>query len=457
MPISRFSLFLATALALPGLAHGQEAPAPVPVPVKDSAFRLSGTIRLRVETIDGQARTGFNSADTLVDVRTTLAATWDTGPIRLAAELRDGRAYGSNAGTPLTTSDVNTVELQQLNATARLGSLLGTGTSLSIQAGRFLLNLGSRRLFAISDYRNTTNGFTGVRADVISAGGTSATILYALPQLRLPDDPAALRRDAVGVDRESFDLVVWGGLVSRARVIGSAAAELSYYHLGERDAPGRPTRDRSLDTFGARVFRKPEPARLDFEIEGDYQTGHISQSALAGAPVAGIAAWFVHAHTGYSFAGRGNIRLALSLDAASGDAPGGRFGRFDTLFGTRRADFAPSGLYSAITRTNVVTPAIRIEATPSRAFDMMASYRPMWLADRHDAFASTGVIDRTGRSGVFAGHQVDARARLWLVPKRLRVELDGTLLIKGGFLRDAPNAPTGRTTRYFSSNLIASF
>jgi hypothetical protein len=42
----------------------------------------------------------------------------------------------------------------------------GTGTKLGLQAGRFTLNLGSRRLVAADDYRNTTNGYTGIRADL---------------------------------------------------------------------------------------------------------------------------------------------------------------------------------------------------------------------------------------------------------------------------------------------------
>ena len=114
----------------------------------------------------------------------------------------------------------------------------------------------------------------------------------------------------------------------------------------------------------------------------------------------------------------------------------------------RRADLAPSGLYNAIGRANIVTPGLRVEAVPSKAIDWMMSYRPMWLADRTDAFSTTGVRDATGRSGNFAGHQIDAR---------LRYEIDGVWLAKGRFLRDAPNAPPPRDTTYVSVNLTASF
>src|SRR3546814_6827346 len=55
-------------------------------------------------------------------------------------------------------------------------------------------------------------------------------------------------------------------------------AEFSYFHLGERDEPGRPTRDRSLDTFGGRIMSEPETGRFDYEVEAFYQTGSVSAS-----------------------------------------------------------------------------------------------------------------------------------------------------------------------------------
>ncbi|WP_277978931.1 hypothetical protein [Sphingomonas phyllosphaerae] len=42
---------------------------------------VSGTTRLRVETIDGQAWAGFNESNTLLNLRTTLAAQYEDGPV----------------------------------------------------------------------------------------------------------------------------------------------------------------------------------------------------------------------------------------------------------------------------------------------------------------------------------------------------------------------------------------
>ncbi|CAN5177771.1 hypothetical protein BH10PSE12_BH10PSE12_20530 [soil metagenome] len=445
---TRIASLALSCLCFPVAAHAQQA---------EQSFKLSGSVRLRYEAIDGQARAGFDSHDTLANIRTQILAEYDAKPVRLVAELFDSRAYGADPGTPLSTGEVNALELVQAFVAADLSDALGKGTKLSLMAGRFTLNLGSRRLVAADDYRNTTNGYTGLRADITAAHGIKATLIYTLPQVRLPDDALSLRDNAVKMDRESFDLVLWGGIISKAKAVGPAMAELSYFHLGERDAPGRPTRDRSLDTFGTRIITEPAVGTIDYELEAIYQSGRISRSLAANAATQSISATFLHGDVGYSFAGPWKPHLSIEFDRASGDKSGGRYGRFDTLFGMRRADLAPAGLYNAVGRANIMTPGIRIEASPGKRLDGFATYRAMWLASDEDGFSTTGVRDPAGRSGDFAGHQIEGRIRYWLLPRRLRAELNGVLLAKGRFLREAPNATPARWTRYGSFNLTASF
>ena len=123
----------------------------------------------------------------------------------------------------------------------------------------------------------------------------------------------------------------------------------------------------------------------------------------------------------------------------------------------RRADLAPAGIYNAIGRANISTPGLRAEIAPGKRFDAFAVYRPIWLAERTDAFSTTGVRDPSGRSGSFAGHQVEARMRYWLVPGFLRGEVNGVWLAKGRFLKTAPNAPRTGDTRYLATGLTATF
>ena len=65
----------------------------------------------------------------------------------------------------------------------------------------------------------------------------------------------------------------------------------------------------------------------------------------------------------------------------------------------------------------------------------------LFLASCTDSFALTGVRDRTGQSGNFAGHQIEGRLRYWIVPDAMMLETGAGYLFKGRFLRDAPNAP----------------
>lgn len=437
------------------LAGATEASAQTGVASDRQGFDIAATERVRAEAIDGQVRAGFDSADALLNFRTTIFVAYRKSAVEFAAELWDSRVYGADRGTPVSTGEVNTLELVQAYARARLGDG-ANGPAATVQAGRFLLNLGSRRLVAADDYRNTTNGYTGARVDLTWRWGWKATAIYTMPQQRRPDDLDALLDNARRGDHEGTDLVLWGALVSRSKAVGPALLEAGFFHLGERDRAGQQTRDRSLDTVSMRLLREPAPSRLDFEVEGIAQRGQISVSTAPAAARQRVVAWFLHADMGYTFAGAWKPRLSVEYDHASGDGRGGRYGRFDTLFGMRRADLAPAGLYNAVARTNIASPGLRLEATPGPKVDWFAGYRPMWLASGRDAFASTGVRDATGRSGRFAGHQVDSRVRYRLSP-RLTLEADVVLLAKGRFLRTAPNAPSGATTRYVSLNALATF
>lgn len=199
----------------------------------------------------------------------------------------------------------------------------GSGTKLGLQARRFTLNLGSRRLVAADDYRNTTNGYTGVRADIALPDSFSATAIYTLPQVRLPDGRADLVDDRVMFNRESFDLVLWGGLTTKKLTDKRSSIEVAFYHLGERDSPRLATRDRSLDTASLRLVRDPAPGSFDFESETIYQWGSISASVAATAPTLDVSAWFTHLEAGYTFRQPWSPHPSIEFDYASGRRPRG--------------------------------------------------------------------------------------------------------------------------------------
>ncbi|MBO9519369.1 MAG: alginate export family protein [Porphyrobacter sp.] len=420
-------------------------------------FKLSGSTRLRYEALDGQPRVGFRDEDEQLDLRSTLFAEYDTGVIRIGGEMYDSRAWLEKPGSAISANEVNTFELVQVYLAADVDNVLGDGSKGSLQAGRFTLNLGSRRLVAADDYRNTTNGYTGLRADLRTKSGVTATAIYVLPQIRLPDDLPSVLDAKTEWDRESFDLQLWGGLIAWPKTIAGATAEIGYFGLHERDWLDHPTRNRDLDTFSARLIRDPKAGQFDFEVEGIYQTGDIRASTAPNAAVLDVSAWFIHADAGYTFSGPAKFRLSVEYDRASGDGDGPGYNRFDTLFGMRRADLAPAGIYNAIGRANISTPGLRAELAPDPRWDAFAVYRPMWLASRTDSFSTTGVRDITGQSSNFAGHQLEGRVRYWLMPSFLRAEVNAVWLAKGEFLKTAPNAPQTGDTHYIATALMATF
>lgn len=450
----RFFLFACSVFPTAALADSPSLHAAIGHPEN---FRLSGSVRVRYETLDGQPRTGFRPEDEQLALRTTLAAEYRGNIFRIGGEIYDSRAYLDKPGSAISANEVNVLEPVQAYVGADFKDAFGPRTLAQVLFGRMTLNLGSRRLVAADDYRNTTNGYTGLRADLKARDGTTATLIYTLPQIRLPDDLPSVREQKFQLDRESFDLRLWGGIVARPKTIAGATAELSYLRLQEFDSSGRPTRDRDLHTVSGRVIRDPKPGNWDFEAEGIYQFGGISSNTAANAARLPVDAWFLHADAGYSFPGAAKARLSVEYDYASGDGLGRRYSRFDTLFGMRRADLAPAGIYNAIGRANISTPGVRLEAAPGKRFDAFSVYRAMWLANRFDAFSTTGVRDPSGRSGSFAGHQIEARARYWIVPGFLRGEINGVLLAKGRFLKSAPNAPRTGDTHYLATALTATF
>ena len=421
------------------------------------ALMLSGEVRARIEEIDNQARAGVAEAESLFNLRTIVNLTVGRGPVRIGGTLIDSRIYAPGPRSAATTNEVNALEPVQAWAAVDLDGRLGAGSRLKVAGGRFTMDVGSRRLIANDDYRNTTNAFTGLKADWSTKAGWSGTAFYTLPQIRLPEDGPSVRRNAVRIDREGFDFRLAGFLVARSGLPGRTIAEVAAYRLDERDLPDRATRDRHLTSLTARLVRPPAPGTVHFEAEYIRQTGSIRESLAPAAARRAVGAWFAHASVGYSWPLPWQPRLTLEYDQASGDRRQGRYNRFDTLFGMRRADLGPAGLYFAIGRTNLLSPAVRLEVAPTKRLDAFVAWRGLWLASPNDAFSSTGVRDATGAAGRHAGNEIDARVRWWAVPRRLRLEADGTYLAKGRFYRLAPNSPGAADTRYWSLNATTFF
>jgi hypothetical protein len=437
---------LVLALAAPGSSQAADP----------STFKVSGSIRVRQEMLEGQYRPGFDNNDDILVIRSMLAAEWDTGTWRFGGEIFDSRAYDTDAGSALTANDVDTFEPYQAYVAGDFDQPFGKGSSATIQAGRFLMNLGSRRLVSGDDFRNAPQGFTGLRTDLRFSGKRQVTAFYVMPQQHRPDDFASLQRNHFALDHEGPDQQLWGFVASKGGLPGGLLGEVGYIRFDEHDS-SRVTRNRDLHSLTARLIRDAAPGQWDYEAETIYQFGHIRSSTAATAPRLDVSAGFVHADLGYTLAGSWKPHINLEYDYATGDGRGAKYSRFDTLFGMRRGELAPSGIYAAIARTNLESLGLRLEGAPTPRTDVLLTYHLMWAADRHDSFSATGIRDAAGLSGSFAGQQIDARLRYWIVPQRLRSELTSVTLLRGRLLREAPNASPHGDTHYLAAALTLSY
>ncbi|MFC7497804.1 alginate export family protein [Enterovirga sp. GCM10030262] len=420
-------------------------------------WTISGSLRARYEKVEGQFRPGLNARDDIVLIRASLFAEYDAGPVRIGGELIDSRAYDTDPGGPVGTGEVNTLEPVQAYIGFDLDDALGKDSRSSLTLGRLTMDLGSRRLIGRNNFRNTTNAFTGARFAYAGAGGDSLTLFYTLPHNRLPSDKESILDNEVQWDDESNALTFWGGFYTRPDLIGGVSGDFYLFALDEDDRHNFPTRDRKLFTPGLRLFKDPKASRLDLEFEAALQFGDIRSGIASDAAKQDVSAHFLHAEIGYTFPGAWRPRLAFEYDVASGDGAGGDFGRFDSLYGVRRPDYGPTSIYGPLGRSNISSPGVRLEVKPDERWDGFLFYRAAWLDERSDSFASTGVRDPQGASGGFGGHQIEARARYWVVPKLLKLDVGGAWLVKGGFLENAPNANPSGNTRYFYVDLTASF
>ncbi len=396
-------------------------------------LRVSGSIRLRYEGIGGQFRSAsrLDNTDHVFVMRTLLKVETDFDPVLITLELMDSRQYGGDQGSAIGTSSVNAVELLQASATFRLGQL-GSGKH-QLRLGRQTFNLGSRRLVARNRFRNTINAFTGAHWEW-KAKEFKLTAFYTLPVRRLPSDLNSLIDNELEFDEENFNTQFFGAhfehdLFERHRF------EAYFFGLLE-DANG--SRHRDIFTAGTRFLLPKAKGQFDYGVEGAYQFG---KSRLSGSgPDLDHRAWFLHAHLGYTFDGAWSPRLRLAFDYASGDdnPNDGSNNRFETLFGARRFEYGPTGIYGAVARFNLLSPEVRLELKPQSNMQLMFAWRPVWVASDQDAWTAARVQDPIGSSGSFIGNQFEVRWRWNILPKSVRIEAGIAYLAQGEFQKDAP-------------------
>ena len=421
---------------------------------------VSGSQRTRYEILDKQFRSGRQGGDQMLALRTMLLTELRFGQWRTGAEFIDSRAFLDDAGTPLTTSMVNPGELLQAYIAWHKPDLFHDGDSSDLRVGRLTLDVGSRRLVARSKYRNTINTFTGFEWRWRGAGSNNFQAFYTLPVNRKPNTQGALQDNDVEFDEEDAQVRFWGLYYAFGELACGHRGEIFLLGLDENDAGQRRTRNRELYTPGLRFYRPKAKGHVDYLVESALQFGQVRAStAAADTRDLDHFAHFHHLELGYTWSRAWLPRLTLNFDYASGDESPVDSGsqRFDALFGARRFDFGPTGIYGPFARSNLLTPGVRLNLQPTNVVSLMFAYRGFWLASDTDAWTTTGVRDSSGNSGSFIAQQLEGRFRWEVVPGNYRFEAGLAGLFAGELMDNAPNSSREGDAFYAYTQIILTF
>lgn len=394
--------------------------------LSDSAWlQTGGEARYRVDTFRDPVfgRRGVNT-DHYIQQRLQLHADLHLfdDSVRTFIQLENTRTWNKAIYGPF---DQSRTELHQ--AFIDLNTPLAGG-KLMTRIGRQELGYGEQVLVTYRDGPNIRINFDGLRLSWNQPGG------YRL-------DAFALRPVVTGED--SFDdgsdnAVKFYGLYGTLPLAGSL--QLDVYGFGqEKD-------QRSLDglsgaeqryTGGVRLFGKADGWDWSWDLMG--QGGH-----LDGAQ---IRAWAVSSETGYRLAGAWKPRLAMRLDAASGDdRPGDdRAGTFDPLY-PKNGVYGNSGL-TTLANLYLVGPLLTLAPQPT--LQLESGLFAVWRQNTNDGVYLPGMVTVPGS----AASSARKTGNLWRNNLRWRplpyltLDLEYSYFQAGAAIRQAD----GDSTSYLSA------
>ncbi|MCI4645724.1 MAG: alginate export family protein [Hyphomonadaceae bacterium] len=426
---------------------------------------LKGEARVRYESLEGQFRAGREGSDQLLLFRSLFLAEADAGPVAFGMELQDSRTYLGDAGTPLSSSIANPLDFLQLYARAEaLPGLLGEGSASRLTLGRQTVSIGSKRQIERVDFANVIKSYTGAHFVSTAARGDELHAIYVVPTARFPNTRPALDDNELSGDEEQWERRIWGLHYRRADILPGLApdlwGEIYVYGLEERDSGDFQTPDRSYTAPGFRLYRKPETGQWDLDLEVALRQGtRYATSAPADTQSLEVNAQMAFLALGYTFDLPWQPRIAYEHYYASGDEDPGdlNFDQHERLFGSRRSDLNNTSIHGPLTPANLNAPGFRVEVKPNARWDGRFYYHAAFLASETDSWVIARRRDPTGQSGDFIGHTLDGRARYWLVPDSLRLEIGASALIYGDFAKNVPGGPEGDGTAFGYLQLTFSF
>lgn len=418
----------------------------------ENGFDFGGTQRTRYETLDPQFRSGFSNSDQALAMQTTLVFNWSRDSWLVGGEIMDSRNYLVDTGSFVNGATTNALEPLQAYVAWR-------HDASTFRIGRMTQDIGKRRLVSRNRYRNTVNNFTGIDWSWTGDDGRAARAFYWVPMRALPSDQASV------IDNEfELDQGVRGGSITGLFYQFPSFANQhrleTYVFDARSESRNDLTQAYDLVTVGARAYRAPQAAQWNYEVEAVLQDGE------SGGTVGGIArndldhqASLLHFEVGFQFDAPGSPNLMFQYDRATGDKDptDEKIERFNTLFGSRRSDFGPTGIYGIVARSNLDSPGVRLTFKPGPKWQAMLAYRALRLEAPRDGWIGAGWRDATGAAGDSIGKHLEGQFTWTAIPDRLTFETGFAHLSAGRFAEQTAGAAFRGDPQYYYVALTTMF
>lgn len=429
--------------------------------------------RARYESRDNDFRRNKENIDDPILLRTRayVGVKNILDPLRFAVEVQDSRRNNGDYSRAFDTRDVNQADILQgyLELYFKDSILgkddLGNNRPISIRAGRHAWESTDRRLIARNEWRNTTNTFQGVRANIGDKKNDWQLELFAVK----PVQRFTTKLDEVDHSQNFYGVIGdWRGLSEYVTfepyyfLLKQDGSEVKYDTNGNQAAANTKI-DREIHTGGLRAYGVLGKSGWDYDASYIKQWGKQDRLSTAGAFVAEVDhdAYAYNAEVGYSVNHAWKPRLSAFYGVATGDSSPATGTdrtdnqRFDRLFGFAR----PWSNNDYIQMENIRTPKIRLEFDPKLAFldnvkvdTGFSWYRLDSATDRWNAGAN--LRDRTGNSGKDLGKEFDVRVR-FPVSEKIALNVGYARFWAGDFIKDAAkiasnnNDPSRKDTSNF--------
>jgi Alginate export len=451
-------LVVAASLVWHGAARADDPPTD---PAGDDAphLKISGSQRTRYERLDPQFRKGFDDSDQVVALQTSVLFDWSLDAFQFVGEIMDSRGELNDDGS-FVTGTVNTLEPIQAYLAWHKKDMFEDGGDSTLRVGRLTLDLGKRRLIARNRYRNTVNNFLGADWTWRGSDGSNLRLFYILPMMAEPSDTASQVDNEIGLDHTIRDTRVIGAYYQLPPFADKTVVE-TYLLDYDVNPPGNNLASSAHWTAaGARAYRTAKPGAWTYETEGVWEWGRAG-GTVNGIPRSNLEqnAYLVHLEAGYTFDVRSRPTLLVQYDYASGDKDPNdtTIERFGALFGARRFDYGPTGIYGAISRSNIDTPGVRLTFAPKPRWQSMFAYRWLFLAEARDQWVGSGWSDPTGQSGRTIGKQLEGSFTWTAIENRLAVEPGFAHLELGRFAHQVQGAAFRGDPLYFYLAVTTTF